>query len=586
MKFLSGFAIFIFFAAGPGVWRTLAAQDAPALTEIAFLAEEDPEAALPAIDAALAQLRAQPAPDPQILFDLVHLKASLLAGLGRAGPAAGLYAELADFAIRSPGLGEDPVQLLARAAALFEEAGNLRAARAQLQRRAGEQADRNDPPEALARSYAELARLSDALGDADSAGRFRRQALAVPDAGAPGATRGAQEGFVEVELYYATDRARTGDPDPVGYYGAGRGELELGVATVTIPNTHVAGAMESPSIWRLEFAASPSRHVVLRSVTPVPADDFYARMQGEFADGAKSEAFVFIHGYNTEFHQAAKRAAQLAFDMNYAGVPILYSWPSRGSTIGYVADTAVVRLSGRRLAGFLEDLRTRSGATTINIVAHSMGNRALTDALEIMALQRGMTRDDPPLFGQVLFAAPDVDAGLFARMVGTFRPIARRLTLYASENDWALVSSRKLHAGAPRAGQGGADTLADDNIDSIDMSELGDDMLAHTYFADDSSALADMVALFWQNAPPDRRCGLVQHSPGADAPPIWRYQRGRCATQSLIDVIGHMRQARVATFEDARAVLARTTDDIALRHELEPFLEKLMAPQAIAGSYQ
>ena len=120
-----------------------------------------------------------------------------------------------------------------------------------------------------------------------------------------------------------------------------------------------------------------------------------------------------------------------------------------------------------------------------------------------------------PLFDQIVFAAPDVDAGLFVNMVRTIRPIARRLTLYASEKDWALESSRRLHGNAPRAGQGGPGTLADGSIDSIDMSELGDDMLAHSYFADDGSAIADMASLFWKNADPAKRCGLEARSDAA-----------------------------------------------------------------------
>ncbi|MEM1317623.1 MAG: alpha/beta hydrolase, partial [Pseudomonadota bacterium] len=72
-----------------------------------------------------------------------------------------------------------------------------------------------------------------------------------------------------------------------------------------------------------------------------------------------------------------------------------------------------------------------------------------------------------PPFDQVVFAAPDVDAGLFAAMAETARPLARRMTLYASNNDWALEVSRKLHGNAPRAGQGGDAMLVSSAIDSV-----------------------------------------------------------------------------------------------------------------------
>jgi len=35
------------------------------------------------------------------------------------------------------------------------------------------------------------------------------------------------------------------------------------------------------------------------------------------------------HGYNTSFGEAVLRAAQLTRDLPFAGVPVLFSWPSR-----------------------------------------------------------------------------------------------------------------------------------------------------------------------------------------------------------------------------------------------------------------
>ena len=41
------------------------------------------------------------------------------------------------------------------------------------------------------------------------------------------------------------------------------------------------------------------------------------------------------------------------------------------------------------------------------------------------------------------------------------------------------------------------------------MSALGEDMLAHSYVANDHSALIDIAMLFWRNLDPGERCGLV-----------------------------------------------------------------------------
>lgn len=552
------------------------AQEDPGFAGLAYLADTDPDAALDRISDVLETAQADPQTDPRLIFDLYSLAADLLIEGARIAEAAQIIAQLADFAVRFRDvLDVDPVPLYAQAADLMESEGNLRQARDYLMAMLEQQRDGAEPDDAIAQTIEEIATLSAALDLPIPPGAQLSEKSA--DAGTRSDGTG---GFREVDVYYATDRARSGKDRPSQYYGSGRGELELGVATVTVPNTHVPGVLEAPSIWKLEFRANPAKHVVLHSVEPLDPDSFYGRLQGEFQDRPGREAFVFIHGFNVKFDQAARRAAQMAYDMEFGGVPILYSWPSFGSTVKYVADTAVVRLSGRRLSLFLQDLVERSGAETIHVVAHSMGNRALTDALELMALRMGVTEGDDPVLGQVLFAAPDVDAGLFQEMMPTIRPLAERLTLYASEQDWALVASRKLHGNAPRAGMGGPFTLTSPAVDSVDMSVLGDDMLAHSYFADDSSALADMVTLFWQNADPPERCGMMEDLETDSGLPIWRYQTGVCSDRNLLSLLAHLRNAGVTSQLEAQDIILRTVADADLAQKLERVVSGIVTPKS------
>jgi len=546
------------------------------LMELGYLLDTDPTQALVKVDELIQQLQATGDPDPRTAFDLFRAKADLLLAAGQDGAAAQMIVALAGHAAQFQDvLYLDPISLHLEAAAIFDRLDQPRAAFSQFQAILELQRDGGRKGDVLAETLRVLAERSEAQGKPDEATSYRQAASAAIEPAANGA-RGDADGYREVDVYYATDRARTGSPKPSRFYGYERGDLELGIATVTIPNIHQPGVVETPSVWRLEFGSSPAKHVVLQSVTPISSDDFFSSMRSEFDSRVNREAFVFIHGYNVGFEKAARRAAQLAYDMNFSGLPVLYSWPSRGSTTGYAADTAVVRLSGRRLSLFLDDLVEKSGAQTIHIIAHSMGNRALTDALELMALRRGLDETTDPVFDQILFAAPDVDAGLFAKMLETIRPIAKRLTLYASQQDWALRSSRKLHGNAPRAGQGGDNTLVSSNIDSIDMSELGEDMLSHSYFAQDSSALADMMSLFWQNAAPNRRCGLVETKGDNSGAKFWTYQRGRCASKNLIDVLAHMKNAKVATATEARSLLARTTESPEVLSEIQPVILKMI----------
>ena len=244
--------------------------------------------------------------------------------------APDLTMRMAGMARRLPELEEDPVAFYARAQELFETRGDLDNAQLAADERLAVMLDRAYAADAVAAAYLEFARISEALGDLDLADRVRDLADAgqVPTSEGgtqKSGTRGEGDAaFRTVDVYYATDRSPTGETDPARVYGAGRGELDLGVASVTVPAIHAPGMIESASIWRLELRPDPSKHVALQSVTRLEDAAFYDRLSAEFDDDM-TEALVFGQGYNVTFDQAAKRAAQMAYDMHYPAVPILYS---------------------------------------------------------------------------------------------------------------------------------------------------------------------------------------------------------------------------------------------------------------------
>lgn len=557
--------LFIVLIAGlslSGLPKQAGAQDISRVIAIASMAQVDPFEALNATDVALRspQVLGTP-PNLRILVDLLQLKAELLQEIGQtmaAGDAWLAVGRTRAFSRKS--LQLDPVPAFEQAARLYEQERAIGHARRAIEAAIAAENETGRDGETLEGLYQALARLSDQDKDPKAAEMARTALESIIAPSLEAQIPKDQDGFRVVDVYYATDRARSGSRKPAEFYGTDRNShLELGIASVTIPETHVPGMVERPSVWRLDFSPSPSEHILLRSVEPVNPDTFFGKLQGEFAQAPSRDLFVYIHGFNHSFEYAAQRAAQITFDMGNSAVPVMFSWPSRNKTAAYFSDAAVVRLSGRRLAVFLEDLVARSGAETIHILAHSMGSRALTDALEIMALRRNTTASDAPVFGQVMFAAPDVDTELFATMANVFQPLARRLTLYASSTDWALVSSQKLHGDTPRAGLGGALLLASQGIDSIDMTSMGDDMLAHNYFSNDSSALADMATLFWHDAAPGQRCGLHPRIAGQDA--SWDYREGQCPSNDMIGVISNLDQKNVHQAEEARRLVVELVPD-------------------------
>ncbi len=569
LRLAAAAALAAFVAAAP-----LPASAADPLLGVALsqrLAADDPDGAIALLSAALAEEA-----DTRNRRDLLEQKAEIEAEAGRPAQAAATRLSLAELIAAEDGKNAPDLILVLDAAA-----GDLIAAG-----RAGEAVDALERALAVARAAGLagtvqplLDRLA-AIGDPEAAERAR----AVAEDHARETDRLAETGrsfdldpdagYSTVRIFYATDRARTGETLPAKVYGGERGELELGTATVSIPEAHKPGRIEKPSIWTFDFREDPERHIVLLSVTPAADEAVFAEMRAQVAETGKAEAFVFVHGFNVPFHEAAQRTAQMAYDMNFDGLPILYSWPSRSSLLSYIADTAVVNLSGRRLSRFLEDVVAKSGAQRIHLIAHSMGNRALTDALELFALRY---KGAQPAFDQVLFTAPDLDAGLFAEMMKTIRVAARRITLYASNKDWALAVSRRLHGDSPRAGQGGRGILHVADVDSIDMTEIGEDMLKHSYYANNPSALTDILSLFWRDAPPGQRCGMKQAQ--GEQGSYWQYSPAECDGDALLSTLSLLRQGAVTSASDARLFMNRfimpPTIDREERSRLEAALQKL-----------
>jgi esterase/lipase superfamily enzyme len=283
-----------------------------------------------------------------------------------------------------------------------------------------------------------------------------------------------------VRVYYGTNRRMGNQPTGNQY----------GTCDVSIPSRHQFGELECPSLWRLEFRESAAKHVLLKSVTPLTGDVCLNQLRGDLSQTTSSEIFVFVHGYNVTFAEAAMRTAQMAFDLRFAGVPLFYSWPSRGDLSGYGSDLKQADLSAGPLAEFLNRVASESGARRIHLVAHSMGNRALVGALSRLS---GM--QPAPRFDQVVFAAPDLDAGQFATDIAPrIRPTVQRVTIYSSGSDLALWASRIWNR-TVRLGQPGR-TLYEigeyDWIDVVDATSIGFDWFELGHSAYGSELLVDL----------------------------------------------------------------------------------------------
>lgn len=328
---------------------------------------------------------------------------------------------------------------------------------------------------------------------------------------------------VNVPIWYATDRKPAKPTFASGeravYLNEPGTRLSLGRCLVTIPPDHRMGSLESASFWRLEFRSDPARHVTLLSVDQLPEGDFYSLLRAAFSRTSEAAALVFIHGYNVTFDDAARRTAQLAYDLHYPGLAVLYSWASHGKPMLYTHDETTVERTIPHLRTFLAKLASLSGIKTIHLIAHSMGNRALIHAVHQLFLDAAT--QPPPRFQEVVLAAPDIDAVVFRQLAGALQLAAERLTLYASKNDQALELSKRFH-GYQRAGDTQPAVVIVPGVDTIDASAVDTSFMHHSYYGESRSILADVFHLIRNRLPPSRRAGLRSAQSGGLA--YWVFQ--------------------------------------------------------------
>lgn len=350
----------------------------------------------------------------------------------------------------------------------------------------------------LARWEAERARRLEELQ------RLEERAARAPEPGArngEGAEAPLEPDHAVVEVFYATDRDRSGDPDPRRFYGGDRGSLRYGLCRVSIPREHRMGALESPSIWRLEFRQNPAKHVVLLALEEHSRETYLSRLAARVRASGSKAALLFVHGYNVTFEDAARRTAQLHYDLGFDGAPVFYSWPSRGEFAAYPVDETNVQWTHVHLVQFLSEFVAGSDAEHIYVIAHSMGNRAVTRALSSYLQSH---REAAARFREIILTAPDIDADVFRQEIAPgLAAFGAPITLYASSRDKALLASKTFH-GYARAGDAGAGLVVVPGIDTIDASAVDTSLLGHSYYGDARSVLSDLYYLVRESKRPPR----------------------------------------------------------------------------------
>jgi esterase/lipase superfamily enzyme len=197
---------------------------------------------------------------------------------------------------------------------------------------------------------------------------------------------------------------------------------------------------------------------------------------------------VFVHGFNNRFDDAVFRFAQIVHDSGAPVVPVLFTWPSRGSVFAYGYDRESTNYSRDALEDLLQALSKDPSVGEISILAHSMGNWLALESLRQMAIRDGRVS---PRIKNVMLAAPDVDVDVFRLQFAKLGKDRPNVTLFVSQDDRALAVSRRVWGNVPRLGavdpqsEPYRDEFKADGITVLDLTKLrtGDD-LNHGKFAE------------------------------------------------------------------------------------------------------
>jgi esterase/lipase superfamily enzyme len=375
-----------------------------------------------------------------------------------------------------------------------------------------------------------------------------RQEVRLPElVRVPGSVRGqaggrdgnpALEIFDLVTVLWGTNRRIPADlsRDNIGRLASENGKrLTTGFAHVTIPKIgRDAGSIQRPrrfaplGVTLYEEAENPRRHFTIGDIKPLDLQAFTAAADSSrrLSRRFKDEAIVFVHGFNTPFDAALFRTAQLAYDLEFDGVPYVFSWPSLGSLEGYLHDKDAADAARRYLQEFLGLIARDGQFKRVHLIAHSMGARLLAEVLQAMP----PPSTSAPRFEQVILAAPDIDSDVFQEIAGKVRGAGKAVTLYAARNDKALTSSRILAAGRARAGEvtKHGPTVAQ-GIDTIDITDAGFSTLwglNHSTFAERSPVLKDLQILLEKGTrPPEVRLASYARIQSVGSAVYWKYRR-------------------------------------------------------------
>ena len=243
--------------------------------------------------------------------------------------------------------------------------------------------------------------------------------LASGSAVASAPVAAAKKNYAQVQVFYVANG--NGNNSPSRFYGSERSDISYGKCTVSIPEGHQPGELESASIFKLEFHEDPNRQIVILNVTRKDEKAYFAGIAKKVGRSKHKSALIYISSYSLSIENAARRLAQMAYDLKFNGVPVLYGRPPQVNKTGNIANEDAIDSTQSRMETFLNGFASKTSAKNIYLIAHDVDSRSLMNTLD------SLTRKNPKYknrFKMIILAAPDIDADIFKDQIAPALKIA------------------------------------------------------------------------------------------------------------------------------------------------------------------
>jgi esterase/lipase superfamily enzyme len=318
-----------------------------------------------------------------------------------------------------------------------------------------------------------------------------------PETGFLAPVAAAGEGTTSYSVLVATTRKRDARLGTL-FSGERAATADYAKVEVSVPPNHKPGEIE----WASTAPGNPNTDFVVRQAGYLDGEKaFVAAVNAQLAARPRGsrKVMLFVHGYNTMFAEGLYRFVQIGHDAKAKGVPVLFTWASRGALTQYVYDTNSATAARDDLERTIR-LLLASNAEQVNIMAHSMGNWVTVEALrqiKISGKAEGMQK-----FGNLILAAPDIDIDVFKAQMHRFGKPAKPFFIVLSKDDKALGASNFIAGGEGRLGaDGNAEELTALGAIVIDMTDVkATDSSNHGKFAQLAQIAPELETAMRQSA--------------------------------------------------------------------------------------